>query len=101
MIIVRICGDLSIEDGSVNTGLSVEGVIANYTCDVGFELVGNVERVCQSNGLWSGMNPACQGMNLSKVITGHNSFTYLSQNLIIMLTSNRDYTCILDHEVQK
>ena len=75
MIIVRICGDLSIEDGSVNTGLSVEGVIANYICDVGFELVGNVERECQSNGLWSGMNPACQGMSLSMVITGYNIIT--------------------------
>ena len=65
MIIVRICGDLSIEDGSVNTGLSVEGVVANYTCDIGFRLVGDVGRVCQSNGLWSGVNPACQGMSLS------------------------------------
>lgn len=72
MIVVRICGDLSIEDGSVDTGLSVEGVIANYTCDTGFRLVGDVGRVCQSDGLWSGMNPICQGMSLSMVITGHN-----------------------------
>ncbi len=62
MIIVRICGDLSIEDGSVDTGLSVEGVVANYSCNTGFRLVGDAGRVCQSNGLWSGMNPACQGI---------------------------------------
>ena len=69
MISVRVCGELSIEDGSVDTGLSIEGVIANYTCDTGFRLVGDAERVCQSNGLWSGTNPACQGMNLSIVDT--------------------------------
>ena len=61
MILVRVCGELSIEYGSVNTGLSVEGVIANYTCDTGFELIGNAGRVCLSNGLWSETNPACQG----------------------------------------
>lgn len=71
MISVRMCGELSIEDGSVDTGLSIEGVIANYTCDTGFRLVGDAERVCQSNGLWSGTNPACQGMNLSTVGVTH------------------------------
>ena len=60
---VRICGPLSINDGSVDTGLSIEGVIANYTCNTGFSLVDNAERVCQSSGQWSGMNPSCQGMH--------------------------------------
>lgn len=69
MISVRVCGELSIEDGSVDTGLSIEGLIANYTCDTGFRLVGDDERVCLSNGLWSGTNPACQGMNFFIVDT--------------------------------
>ena len=62
IILVRICGKLSIEDGNVDTGLSIEGDIANFTCYIGFKLVGDAERVCQSNGQWSGMNPACQGV---------------------------------------
>ena len=61
MVSARICGGLSIERGSVDTGLSVEGVIANYTCDTGYRLTGNVKRVCQSSGLWNGTDPTCQG----------------------------------------
>ena len=65
MVSVRLCGELSIENGEVDTGLSVEGVIANYTCDPDFSLDGDAERVCQSDGQWNGSNPACQGMKLS------------------------------------
>ena len=38
---------------------TLEGSIARYTCDFGFMLVGNQERVCQSNTTWSGALPFC------------------------------------------
>uniref|UniRef100_T1IW92 Sushi domain-containing protein n=1 Tax=Strigamia maritima TaxID=126957 RepID=T1IW92_STRMM len=33
--------------------------IAEYTCDKGFELIGLKQRMCQSNGKWSGNEPFC------------------------------------------
>uniref|UniRef100_A0A1X7VTZ5 Sushi domain-containing protein n=1 Tax=Amphimedon queenslandica TaxID=400682 RepID=A0A1X7VTZ5_AMPQE len=37
-----------------------EGYHWSYLCRQGFELVGNRERVCQSNGQWSGQLPICR-----------------------------------------
>lgn len=62
MVSVRICGALEIDYGAVDVGLSVEDVIANYTCEPGYTLIGASSRVCQSNGQWSGMAPTCQGV---------------------------------------
>ena len=38
------------------------GSVATYTCNSGFELVGNEMRTCQSDGIWSGEEPVCTGM---------------------------------------
>ena len=43
----------------------VFGTVANYTCNVGYGLVGNVERSCGGLiGEWDGSNPTCVGENL-------------------------------------
>ena len=34
------------------------GSSANFTCDAGYSLIGNVERICY-NGSWSGSRPTC------------------------------------------
>ena len=50
---------LDIANGRVVlSGLTV-GSLASYTCNTGFNLVGNSARTCQSNGLWSGVEPFC------------------------------------------
>ena len=41
------------------TSLTVGGV-ANYMCNDGFELVGNMMRTCQRNLMWSGEEPMCR-----------------------------------------
>ena len=33
---------------------------AEYSCTVGYQLIGNSTRVCQSDGKWSGSVPFCQ-----------------------------------------
>ena len=35
--------------------------MATYTCYSGFTLVGNMERLCQNDGTWSGTDPTCEG----------------------------------------
>ena len=53
------CGDLSdIPDGEVDYTSSTVGSTATYTCNTGFELVG--QRSCQSSGIWEGTVPSCQ-----------------------------------------
>ena len=34
--------------------------VANYSCDIGFELVGSETRTCQSGSGWSGMETSCE-----------------------------------------
>ena len=46
-------GDVSFTSTSVNSK-------ATYSCNNGFLLVGQTTRVCQSNGEWSGIAPACK-----------------------------------------
>ena len=50
-----------LDGGVVWTNLSV-GSVAVYTCNRGFELVGNEMRTCQGDGTWSGEEPVCTGV---------------------------------------
>ena len=36
--------------------------ITTYTCDIGYNLMGDSNRTCQATGMWSGSKPICQGM---------------------------------------
>ncbi len=48
-------------NGIVGTPNGTElGETATYSCNSGYTLEGNVTRVCQSNGAWSGSAPTCE-----------------------------------------
>ena len=47
-------------NGMVSFNSTVEGSMANYTCDEGYILDGVVQRTCEENGQWSGDVPQCQ-----------------------------------------
>ena len=49
------------ENGNVEVTSTVVGTVATYSCNDGFKLVGNENRVCRPNGQWSGVAPSCQG----------------------------------------
>ena len=60
------CSTLSNQvNGQVShTAGTAFGQTATYSCDTGYNLVGDSTRMCQANGIWSGSEPTCQGMLL-------------------------------------
>ena len=64
------CGNLTNPgNGSVtHTAGTIFEQTATYSCDTGYNLVGNSTRTCQATGNWSGSEPTCQGMLLHCVL---------------------------------
>ena len=60
------CGTLTNPaNGRVShTAGTTFGRIATYSCNIGYTRVGVSTRTCQSNVVWSGSTPTCQGMLL-------------------------------------
>ena len=63
MILYTACDEL---DNPSNGTVSIvrvmpTGLIATYSCDDGFRLVGEVNRTCLDNRMWSGQPPTCRG----------------------------------------
>lgn len=56
------CGTLeTIANGRVEFDATTFPSVANYSCDVGFTLLGVSQRACQAEATWSGQEPVCQG----------------------------------------
>ena len=54
------CGSLlDPTNGQVSFTATTEGSEANYTCDTGYDHVGDSIRTCQSDEQWSGSEPNC------------------------------------------
>ena len=58
------CGTLNATtNGQVkHTAGTTFGQTATYSCDTGYNLVGDGTRTCQADGMWSGNEPTCQGV---------------------------------------
>ena len=54
------------------------GQTATYSCNTGYNLVGNSTRTCQDTGDWSGSEPTCQRMLLLLIIFVEE-FTFCTQ----------------------
>ena len=64
-------------NGQVSTSGTTFGETATYSCNTGYNLVGNNTRTCQATGNWSGSEPTCERMLLLSNITikyVHNVF---------------------------
>ena len=48
------------------------GQTAIYSCNTGYNLVGDSTRTCQATGNWSGSAPTCQGMYVCMLTLFHN-----------------------------
>ena len=49
----------ALENGMVTNNGTFVTSVATFTCDFGYELIGDTQRVCQSDGTWSNMVPTC------------------------------------------
>ena len=56
------CGTLTnLTNGQVShTAGTTFGQPATYSCNPGYNLMGNSTRTCQATGEWSGSDPSCQ-----------------------------------------
>ena len=63
------CGNLTAPtNGSVNhTAGTTFKQTATYSCDTGYNLVGDSTRTCQATGNWSRSEPTCQGVLVKEV----------------------------------
>ena len=46
-------------NGRINGTDNVEGVTVIYFCNEGYNISGDANRTCQSNGQWTGIQPEC------------------------------------------
>ena len=54
------CGQIVVSDPlMVNPANATFNSTVTYSCQVGYNLVGNAERTCQANGSYSGVEPSC------------------------------------------
>ena len=69
LLTVVDCGNLTDPaNGQVDhTAGTLLGQNATYSCNTGYNLVGDSTRTCQAEGEWSGSAPTCQGMLLYSV----------------------------------
>ena len=61
LYIANDCGQLQDpEYGEVTITGTTTGSVATYSCNKGFKLTGNVNRICLVTGQWSRTAPTCQ-----------------------------------------
>ena len=61
LFVVISCGDPGIPANGTRTGSTFTfDSTVNYTCDNGFQLIGDIRRNCLSSGNWSDDLPTCQ-----------------------------------------
>jgi hypothetical protein len=53
-------GSDDIQNGVACYNGTISGSVLSYQCDDGFTIEGNINRVCLSDGSWSGETPDCQ-----------------------------------------
>ena len=80
------CGSLTNPaNGQVDlTSGTTFGQIATYSCDTGYNLVGNSTRTCQATETWSGSAPACQSMLLFSSANYQAIYKYVSLLSIVV-----------------
>ncbi|XP_066283044.1 sushi, von Willebrand factor type A, EGF and pentraxin domain-containing protein 1-like [Branchiostoma lanceolatum] len=92
--------------GTVSSSLNLVGDTVTFSCDPGFEIVGSTDRLCQSDGTWSGTQPRCRRVRCpvlsapaNGVMTGNNRYqnqVQFSCNSGYQLVGSTTLTCQAD-----
>jgi len=70
------CGKIDVPNGRViPANDTAYPANVTYICDPGFDLVGNLTRMCQSNRIWTGTNSSCAAKGNSCI---ENYLEYIS-----------------------
>ena len=74
LLTVVVCGNLTDPaNGQVDhTAGTTMGQTATYSCNTGYNLVGDSTRTCQATGNLSGNAPTCQGMYVHKLTCSYS-----------------------------
>ena len=88
------CGDPGTPtDGSRTINSTIVGSVVMYSCNEGFMLEGDENRVCQSNQEWSGELPNC----IREFFFFPSSSSYFSLSLSLSLSHTHTHTHSLTH----
>ena len=79
-------------NGSINSTGSMESDTVTYFCNEGYNLSGNANRTCQSNGSWSGILPECIRML-------NAALKCIMADCIIMALTLLQYISLLSHSL--
>eukprot|EP00058_Branchiostoma_floridae_P027893 XP_002613384.1 hypothetical protein BRAFLDRAFT_68379 [Branchiostoma floridae] len=71
---LKTCQPLAFPNHGTVTGGNNYGNVATYTCDVGYDLIGNPTQTCQDNQQWTGSPPTCQRKECPPLSTPSNGF---------------------------
>ena len=62
------CGTLEDpENGNIAISTTTYNSVANYSCNTGYTLRGDMSQTCLDTGIWSGSEPNCTGMLVIKL----------------------------------
>ncbi|XP_003387839.1 PREDICTED: sushi, von Willebrand factor type A, EGF and pentraxin domain-containing protein 1-like isoform X2 [Amphimedon queenslandica] len=78
------------QNGNVEVTSTRIGAVATYSCNDGFALVGNKNRVCRPHGQWSGVAPSCQEISCGTLADPKNGNVKFSSTSV---GSTAEYSC--------
>ena len=76
--------ELSIPDAMVVLERNSTDLIAEYTCEHGYNLVGNDKRFCTFNNIWTGTLPSCKGNQINALYNYKGFFSRIIPSLCLV-----------------
>ncbi|VTJ91715.1 Hypothetical predicted protein, partial [Marmota monax] len=70
------------------------GTVVSYTCNPGYELLGNPILICQEDGTWNGSAPSCNSIECDLPIVPENGFLHFKEATV---GSAVQYSCNPGH----
>nr|XP_033812744.1 CUB and sushi domain-containing protein 2 [Geotrypetes seraphini] len=87
-----VCGDPGVPSHGIRLGdnFSLTSMV-RFSCEPGYTLRGSAERLCNANGFWSGLQPACEVVSCGNPGTPRNARIIFNDGLVF--SSSIIYEC--------